>query len=269
MQTHQKWEWKIESKCICIRCNALVEKNLQEASELIANDNPGLQKGIDIIIDGDNLFDRLIELKIDEDILYKQFSVIKFQKIIEDSILRKSKKCIIAFSKDNRHNNKELISRLEAEGTQVVILEDRLHTIDFIYEQAKRVFELVLVSSNKDIADKISLEKDNCYLYTISFKNDLPTHSVPIFFSKGDITIIGLNHCFNYKECRKVNIKSPLLSPYSTTLSCQKPVTFHISSSLSSSSPHLPRTPKTPILFLLNTERKRGRRGRNPLFSRV
>ena len=228
-----------------------------------------MQKGIDIIIDGDNLFDRLIELKIDEDILYKQFSVIKFQKIIEDSILRKSKKCIIAFSKDNRHNNKELISRLEAEGTQVVILEDRLHTIDFIYEQAKRVFELVLVSSNKDIADKISLEKDNCYLYTISFKNDLPTHSVPIFFSKGDITIIGLNHCFNYKECRKVNIKSPLLSPYSTTLSCQKPVTFHISSSLSSSSPHLPRTPKTPILFLLNTERKRGRRGRNPLFSRV
>ena len=34
----QKWEWKIELKCIYIRCNALVEKNLQEASELITND---------------------------------------------------------------------------------------------------------------------------------------------------------------------------------------------------------------------------------------
>ena len=56
----------------------LVEKNLQEASELIANDILGLKNGIDIVIDGDSLFDRLTELKIDNDILYKQFSVMKF-----------------------------------------------------------------------------------------------------------------------------------------------------------------------------------------------
>mgnify|MGYP000037413962 CR=1 FL=1 len=35
----------------------------------------GLQNGIDIVSYGNSLFDRLIKLKIDEDILYKQFSV--------------------------------------------------------------------------------------------------------------------------------------------------------------------------------------------------
>ncbi len=39
------------------------------------NDIPGLQNGIDIVSYGNSLFDRLIKLKIDEDILYKQFSV--------------------------------------------------------------------------------------------------------------------------------------------------------------------------------------------------
>ncbi|EDP19495.1 hypothetical protein CLOBOL_00332 [Enterocloster bolteae ATCC BAA-613] len=34
-----------------------------------------MQNGIDIVIYGNSLFDRLIKLKIDEDILYKQFSV--------------------------------------------------------------------------------------------------------------------------------------------------------------------------------------------------
>lgn len=207
LQTYQKWEWKIEAKCICIRYNALVEKNLQEASELIAMDIPGLQNGIDIVIDGEDLFDRLMGTGIDEDILYKQFSVVKLQKVIEASILRKSKNCIIIFSKDNRHNEKELICRLEAEGTQVEILENRRHTIDFICDQIKKTHELILISSSENILSKIALEKDDCYLYTISLKNDLPAHSVPVFFSKADITEIGLNNCFNYNENRKINIR--------------------------------------------------------------
>ncbi|WP_277407379.1 SMEK domain-containing protein [Lacrimispora xylanisolvens] len=218
LQTYQKWEWKIEAKCICIMYKILVEKNLQEASELIANNIPGLQNGTDIVIDGDSLFDRLSELKIDEDILYKQFSVMKFQKVIEDSILRKSKKCIIVFSTDNSHYNKDLICRLEAEGTQVVIFENRLQTIEFVYEQIKRTFELVLVSSSEDMVSKVSLEKDDCYLYTVSFENDLPTRSIPIFFSKGNITWIGLNRCFNYNECKTINIKNITESIYKEML---------------------------------------------------
>lgn len=50
LQTFQKWEWKIEAKCICIMYKVLIEKNLQEASELIANDISGLQNGIDIVV---------------------------------------------------------------------------------------------------------------------------------------------------------------------------------------------------------------------------
>lgn len=208
LHTYQKWEWKIEAKCICIMYKVLVEKNLQEASELIANDILGLKNGIDIVIDGDNLFDRLTELKIDNDILYKQFSVMKFQKVIEESIFRKSKKCMIVFSKDNSHYSKQVICRLEAEGTQVVTFDNRAQSIEFVCEQIKRTFELVLVTSREDMVSKVSAHKDDCYLYTVSFVNDLPARSVPIFFSKGDITSIELNRCFNYNECKTINIKN-------------------------------------------------------------
>ena len=39
LQTQNKWGWNIEAKCYYIMYKILVEKNLQEASELIANDN--------------------------------------------------------------------------------------------------------------------------------------------------------------------------------------------------------------------------------------
>lgn len=203
-----KWEWKIEAKCRYIMHKVLVEKNLQEASELIANDIPGLKKGIDIVIDGDSLFDRLTELKIDKDIFYKQFSVMRFQNVIEESILRKSKKCMIIFSKDSSYYSEQVIQRLEAEGTQIVTFENRVQSVEFMCEQIKRTFELVLVTSSEDMVSKISAEKDDCYLYTISFENDLPARSVPIFFSKGNITLMGINHCFNYNECKTINIKN-------------------------------------------------------------
>lgn len=208
LQTYQKWELRFEAKCNCIRYNYLVEKNLQEASELITNEIPGLQKEIGITIDGDSLFDRLAKLKIDKDILYKQFSVMKFQKVIEDSILRKSKNCIIAFSMDNGHYNEELICRLKSEGTQVLIFENRLQTVEFMYEQVKETFELVLVSSREDTMNKVLPEKEECYLYTVSFENDLPAHFIPVFFSKGNITATELNNCFIYNECKKINIKN-------------------------------------------------------------
>lgn len=208
LETYHKWEWKIEAKCIYIIYKSLLVKNLQEVSELIENDISGLQKGIDIVIDGDNLFERLTELKIDKDILYKQFSVIKFQSIIEDSILRKSKKCTIFFSKDGSHYNEELVYRLESEGTYVIVFERRSQTIEFVNEQIKKTFELVLISSGEDMVSGVFLKKSDCYLYTISFENDLPTRSVPIFFSKGNITSPGLNQCFNYNECKTINIKN-------------------------------------------------------------
>lgn len=214
VKRYQKWEWKIEARCIRILDRSLIEKNLQEVSELVSNNILGMKNGVDIIIDGDSLFDRLIALQIDQDILYKQFSVTKFQKIVERSIMRNSKKCIIAFSKDIGQYNDELISRLESEGTKVRSFENRTQTIEFLSEQLRGKIELTLISSRGDILRKVSSDRDQCYLYTVSFKNDLPSHFMPVFFSKGDISEIELNNCFNYKECKIVNIKDITESIY-------------------------------------------------------
>lgn len=70
VKRYQKWEWKIEARCIRILDRSLIEKNLQEVSELVSNNILGMKNGVDIIIDGDSLFDRLIALQIDQDILY-------------------------------------------------------------------------------------------------------------------------------------------------------------------------------------------------------
>lgn len=214
IRKHKKWGWKIEARCIQILYKSLIEKNLQEASNLISNNILEMKNGVDIIIDGDSLFDRLNDLQIDQDILYKQFSVTKFQKCVESSIIRNSKKCIIAFSKDIKQYNDELIYRLESEGTKIRIFERRVQTIEFLSEQLRGKIELALISSRSDILSKVFYNRDQCYLYTVSLKNDLPSHYMPVFFSKGDITELELNNCFNYKEGKIVNIEDITESIY-------------------------------------------------------
>ena len=214
IKNHQKWEWKIEARCNRILDRSLIEKKIQEISELVSDNILEMKNGMDIIIDGDSLFDRLTALQIDQDILYKQFSVVKFQKIIEHSIMRNSKKCIIVFSKNIGKYNDELISRLESEGTRLKLFENRVQTIEFLGEQLKGKIEFALISSMDDILRKVSSDRDQRYLYTVSFKNDLPSHFMPAFFSKGNISEIELNNCFNYKECRMVNIKDITESIY-------------------------------------------------------
>lgn len=210
-------DWKIEEMCIRILHGGSIEKiekNLREALELISNNILEMKDGIDIIIDGDSLFDRLLALQIDQDILYKQFSIVKFQKIVGINIIRKNRKCVIAFSKNTKYYNNEFIYRLESESTKIKILEDREQTINFLREQLNNQIEAVLISSKDDILNRLSSNLDQCYLYTVSLKNDLPPQFIPLFFSKGDISEIELNCCFNYKECQKVNIKDITESVY-------------------------------------------------------
>ena len=176
VKRYQKWEWKIEARCIRILDRSLIEKNLQEVSELVSNNILGMKNGVDIIIDGDSLFDRLIALQIDQDILYKQFSVTKFQKIVERSIMRNSKKCIIAFSKDIGQYNDELISRLESEGTKVRSFENRTQTMNecFNYKEHKTI-------NIKNITESI-------YKDMIANANDCISHQLRVGWS-GDVYI--------------------------------------------------------------------------------
>lgn len=168
VKRYQKWERETDAICIEILKKSLIEKNLQEVSELMSNDILEIKNGVDIIIDGDSLFDRLIDLQIDQDILYKQFSVIKFQKIVEHKIMRNSKKCMIAFSKDIGRYNDELIYRLEFEGTQIRTFENRIQTTKLLSEQLAGKIELVLISSRSDILSKMTSDREQCYLYTVS-----------------------------------------------------------------------------------------------------
>lgn len=206
LQTCHKWEWKIEAQCIIIENRILVQQNLLQAAELISKDIQGLPQGVDIIIDGESLFDRLTELGIDEDILYKQFSIEKLQNVIEQTILRKIRDCMIAFSEDSGHSNRDLINRLQEERIEVVIFDKRQGAIDFVYEKIKESVDLVVLSNSEDMLNKVSTKKRDCYLYTVSFENDLRPSVGPTFFAKGNITLIELNACFNYNECKKINI---------------------------------------------------------------
>lgn len=128
--------------------------------------------------------------------------------------MRNSKKCVIVFSKDIRRYNDELICRLESEGTAIKIFENRIQTIDFLSKQLRGKNELALISSRDDVLSKLHAERDQCYLYTISLENDLPSYSRAIFFSKGDILELGLNNCFNYDECKMINIENITESKY-------------------------------------------------------
>ena len=214
IKINQKWEWEIESRCNWILDRSLIEKNLQEALDLVSNDILEMKNGVDIIIDGDSLFDRLIALKIDRDILYKQFSITKFQKIIAHSIMRNCRKYVIVFSKDIGQYDDNLICRLESEGTKIRIFESRIHTIEFFSERLRKQVDLVLISSGDDILQKLAFDWAPRYLYTVSFKKDLPSYSMPVFFSKGDISEMELNECFNYKEHKTINIKNITESIY-------------------------------------------------------
>ena len=62
-------DWRANNKPPVELVVANLEKNLQEVSELVSNNILGMKNGVDIIIDGDSLFDRLIALQIDQDIL--------------------------------------------------------------------------------------------------------------------------------------------------------------------------------------------------------
>lgn len=207
LQHCQRWGWGIQAKCLNIMDKSLIEKNIQEALELITNDISGMQNGINIVIDGDCIVDRLMSQKIDKDILYKQFSVAKFQKVLENIILRKGKKCIITFSKDNVNYNKEFVQRLEAEATTVVVYENREETVENVCEWMSSTFEYALISARNDILNNALIKKDNYYLYTVSFENDLPATTVPLFFSIGNMELREINCCFNYEECKAINVK--------------------------------------------------------------
>lgn len=214
VKSHETPSSKIDDKCLWIFDHQLISNILQEAFDLLSDGMLEMKNGINIIIDGDDLLNRLCALRIDQDILYDQFSVAKFQKAIERRLMRKSKTCEIIFAKDAAHCSDEFIRRLQTEGSNIHILENRTQTITFLSEQIKSNIELVLVSSNDDILDKISSDEKTGYLYTIAFEKDFPPYAIPKFFSIGNITKDKLKKCFNYQEGTTVNIKNLTESAY-------------------------------------------------------
>lgn len=82
VKEHQKWDLKIEAKCSRLLYRSLIEKNLQEASNLVSNDISEMKNGIDIVIDGDSLFDRLIFYRLIRISCINNFRLLNFRKFL-------------------------------------------------------------------------------------------------------------------------------------------------------------------------------------------
>lgn len=205
----QQQKWRITGICGSILRKAQLGKVLQEAMEFINNDIQIMQNGIDLIIDGYNLFERLHALKIDSDILYGQFSLNNFIYTIETVCLRKIRSCMIVFTKTTINSCFPVIGRLEAEGIKIKILESMDKLIEFINRQANDVLEIMLISTEQVIIESVcEIPNKKIYLYTIDFCGDLPGNSIPLFYCRGLVNNRELNFCFKYDECNKINIKN-------------------------------------------------------------
>lgn len=94
---HDKYSWK--SYCDEILKYKNLEKILEEANEFI-NGGQELSLKLKVIIDGDDLIDRLKELGVDQTIIEKQFSFHNFGKSVEKRMHRKLDDEIVMFYKN-------------------------------------------------------------------------------------------------------------------------------------------------------------------------
>ena len=205
LEKRSRWDYSIEILCQNLLENRLIENNLQEAVDLIDKNITGLDENITTVIDGNELIERLEGLKLDKDIIYDQFSTLKFQKVIEKVIFRRISKSTIVFSKQDKCYDSVFIDRLKSEQTIVKVLNERAEVIQYISDVIAQNKEVVLISLNEETLKEFENNNEK-YLYTIEFDNLGVGDISSCFWSIGNIGKIELKECFNYKEGEKCGI---------------------------------------------------------------
>lgn len=208
VHTANKWKYEIEALCLGILYIENVRKNIQLAKDLVLSDQcNGIEKNIKIVFDGDDLFERIHRMGIDEDIIKNQFSIKKCKEEIENKIYRKCDIFAVYFSDEKGYCSEEMKYRLESEGTKVVVAGRRQIIEENISSIINGDNETVLVSINKNLFEKIYLGDKKRIIYTISFCKDIPSELMPLFFAFGEIDLISINRCFIYKEGERIGIR--------------------------------------------------------------
>lgn len=191
----------------------LVLRNLNETYALLNKNISGCQEGINVVIDGDNLFERLMHLGINTTIIENQFSIKQFLNCIENTIFRKSKYCVVFLTKDSCARHQEFIKRMNMEGTIVIEIAEKHELSRYIIDKHKHEklidsHEIALISDSEILLNDISSVYRGKYIYTISIEQDVMANHIPFFFVVGNIFRRRLNSCFIYDEGKKANIKS-------------------------------------------------------------
>jgi len=182
--------------------NEQLIKNLDEAISLLRENIVDYKDGIDAIIDGEDLLERLVGIGLDINIVYKQFSFEKFLNCLEDLLIRKIQKGIVIFPNNSRYYETTFIDRILSEGTIVKKVDDVLSFSDYMKQSVHSSIELAFITSHEALLGDI----DSRYLYTVSFNNDLNVKIKPLFYVCVNIDEGKLSSCFNYKEQNQVNL---------------------------------------------------------------
>ena len=177
-----KWTYEIEVSCKEILYRKNVKKNIQLAKELVLLDRNGIEKNIKLIVDGDDLWERIRKMEIDEDIISNQLSIQNCKEVIETIIYRKCDIYAVYFSEEKGYYSGEMKCRLESEGTRVFFESRRQNIEEKIATVVSDNDEIVLVSTCKNIFDNIDFVDTKRYIYTISFCKDIPSELVPLLF---------------------------------------------------------------------------------------
>lgn len=189
--------------------------NMNELAERLSNDEMGLTRTMDIIIDGSGLFERISSLEIDMDIIEKQFIMTGLKYVVEESLLRKCGNMEIWFDEVEADKHRCIVDRIKAErGTFVEIYKDKTEFIDRLMLLGRERKDFVLISRDSSLArDLRALRVNGSYFYGVNIGNDMPGEIMNQCHHSIDIEPMILR-CFKYDEEKEYRIDSMTLEQF-------------------------------------------------------
>lgn len=199
------WSYRVYNYCWVIQDYIKVKKNIELLCNWLSSGKTGLDKELILIVDGENLEQRLVDQNIKLKYIHNQFSIENLKKALESVLYRKCSTAQFWASNEYIAGNQEYIDRIQSEGTVIKNYDSRdafFANISAILEDSK---ELSIISTDINLFTSIS--DTNSYIYTASINKDIPSNVIPQVYSFSSIENY-LNACFVYKEGRSYSIRT-------------------------------------------------------------